>query len=94
MGGAAVLLAAVIAASIKIVGVLLIVALPIVPAATVRRFASNPEQMAAGAAVMGILSVAGGLFASATPDTPSGPSIVVAALALFPITRIGGTRPR
>ena len=83
-----------IAASIKIVGVLSIVALPIVPAATVRRFASSPEEMAAGAAAMGILAVAAGPFASATLDTPSGPSIAVAALALFPVTRIGGTRPR
>ena len=88
------LLAAVIAASIKIVGVLLIVALLIIPAATVRRFASSPEKMAAGAAAMGILAVAGGLFASATLDTPSGPSIVVAALALFFVTRVGGSRPR
>ena len=89
-----VLLAAVIAASIKIVGVLLIVALLIVPAATVRRFASSPEKMAAGAAAMGILAVTGGLFASATLDTPSGPSIVVAALALFILTRLGNRRPR
>ena len=88
------LLAAVIAASIKIVGVLLIVALLIIPAATVRRFASSPEKMAAGAAAMGILAVAGGLFASATLDTPSGPSIVVGALVLFFVTRVGGSRPR
>ncbi len=87
-----ILVAAIIAVAIKIVGVLLIVALLIIPAATVRRFASSPEQMAAGAAVAGIVAVAGGLFASATLDTPSGPSIVVAALALFLVTRI--RRPR
>ena len=87
-----ILLAAVIAAAIKIVGVLLIVALLIIPSATVRRFTSSPEQMAAGAAVTGVIAVAGGLLASATLDPPSGPSIVVTALAVFLVTRLG--RPR
>ena len=87
-----ILVAAIIAVAIKIVGVLLIVALLVIPAATVRRFASSPEQMAAGAAVAGIIAVAGGLFASARLNTPSGPSIVMAALALFLVTRI--RRPR
>ena len=82
------LMAAIIAVAIKIVGVLLIVALLVIPAATVRRFASNPEMMAVGAVAAGIASVAGGLFASAEFDTPSGPSIVVAALVLFAVTRL------
>ena len=82
------LVAAIIAVAIKIVGVLLIVALLVIPAATVRRFASGPEIMAAGAAVVGAVAVAGGLFASAEFDTPSGPSIVVVALALFIVTRL------
>ena len=83
------LVAAVIAVAIKIVGVLLIVALLVIPAATVRRFASNPEKMAVGAAAAGVVAVTGGLFASAQIDTPSGPSIVVAAIVLFALTRIG-----
>ena len=83
-----ILVAAVIAAAIKIVGVLLIVALLVIPAATVRRFASSPERMAAGAAAAGIVAVVGGLLASAKFDTPAGPSIVVNALALFMVTRI------
>lgn len=82
------LVAAVIAGAIKIVGVLLIVALLVIPAASVRRFATSPEQMAIGAAAVGLVAVAGGLFASAQLDTPSGPSIVVAALAVFALTRI------
>ena len=82
------LVAAIIAVAIKVVGVLLIVALLVIPAATVRRFSSNPEQMAVGAAAAGVAAVAGGLFASAEFDTPSGPSIVVAALVLFAVTRI------
>ena len=85
-------LAGVIAAAIKVVGVLLIVALLVIPAATARRFASSPERMAIGAAAAGSLAVAGGLYASANLDTPSGPSIVVVALALFVVTRIRFSR--
>lgn len=77
------LMAAVIAISMKIVGVLLITAMLIIPAATARRFASGPEQMAILASVIGAASVVGGLFGSLEWDTPAGPSIVVAALGLF-----------
>ncbi|WP_394687878.1 metal ABC transporter permease [Hoeflea sp.] len=77
------LMAAVIAISMKIVGVLLITAMLIIPAATARRFSSGPEQMAILASVIGAASVLGGLFGSLEWDTPAGPSIVVAALGLF-----------
>ncbi|MDF2371095.1 MAG: metal ABC transporter permease [Rhizobiaceae bacterium] len=77
------LMATVIAISMKIVGVLLITALLIIPAATARRFARGPEQMAIIAALIGAAAVVGGLFGSLNWDTPSGPSIVVAAMVLF-----------
>ncbi|MFZ1814064.1 MAG: metal ABC transporter permease [Rhizobiaceae bacterium] len=77
------LMAAVIAISMKIVGVLLITALLIIPAATARRFAAGPEQMAVLAAIMGVVSVVAGLSGSLQWDTPAGPSIVVAAFMLF-----------
>lgn len=80
------LMAAVIAISMKIVGVLLITALLIIPAAAARRFSSGPEQMAIFAALIGIGGVFGGLFGSLEWDTPAGPSIVVAALGLFVIS--------
>ena len=78
-----ILMATVIAISIKIVGVLLITAMLIIPAATARRFASGPEQMAVLASLAGMAAVILGLEASLTWDTPSGPTIVVAALVLF-----------
>ncbi len=81
-----IVLAAVIAVAIKVVGVLLIVALLLIPAATARRFSTSPERMAVAAAIIGIVAVLGGLLASARFDTPSGPSIVVIALALFAVT--------
>jgi zinc transport system permease protein len=80
------LMAAVIAISMKIVGVLLITALLIIPAAAARRFSSGPEQMAILAALIGVGGVFGGLFGSLEWDTPAGPSIVVAALGLFVIS--------
>jgi zinc transport system permease protein len=67
----------------KIVGVLLITALLIIPAASARRFSASPEQMAMLAALAGALAVIAGLFASLKWDTPSGPTIVVAAVGLF-----------
>ncbi len=80
------LIALVIAVALKIVGILLITSLMIIPAASARRFASSPEQMAIFSAIIGSLSVVGGLLASLTWDTPAGPSIVVTATLIFTLT--------
>ncbi len=77
------LMALVIAVAMKVVGVLLITSLLIIPAAAARRLAATPEAMAVLAALTGVLAVVLGLFASLQWDTPSGPSIVVAAILLF-----------
>ncbi len=82
------LMAVVVAVAMKIVGVILITALLIVPAASARRFAGSPEMMAAGAIVFGLVSVLGGVFASMQWDTPAGPSIVLASVLLFFISRL------
>ena len=93
-----VLMASIIAIAMKLVGVLLITSLLIIPAATARRFSTTPEQMGIFSSILGGLAVAGGLFASLRWDTPSGPSIVVAALTLFilslvlPFNRLEGAR--
>ena len=77
------LIAVTVALAMKIVGILLIASLLIIPAAAARRLARTPEQMAVLASLAGVLSVVGGLFGSLEWDTPSGPSIVVTALAIF-----------
>ncbi len=77
------LMALVIAIAMKIVGIMLITSLLIIPAATARRFSSTPEIMAVLASVIGAVAVVGGLMGSLHYDTPSGPSIVVAAVMLF-----------
>ncbi|WP_424984112.1 zinc ABC transporter permease subunit ZnuB [Maritalea sp. S77] len=83
-----VLLALLIAIAMKIVGILLITALLIIPAATARRFAATPEIMALLASIFGVVAVIGGLYGSLYYDTPSGPSIVVAALIIFLISLV------
>lgn len=75
-----------IAIAMKIVGVLLITALLIIPAATARRFASTPEQMAVLASITATLSVILGLCLSWYVDTPAGPSIVVSSTLLFTLS--------
>lgn len=77
------LVALVIAGAIKLVGVLLITALLIIPAATAQRVSRGPEQMAVIAALIGAAAVGLGLSASFLLDTPAGPSIVTASLTLF-----------
>jgi zinc transport system permease protein len=76
------ILALVIAVAMKIVGILLIIAFLIMPAAAARPFAGTPERMALLAALIGAMGVIGGLWMSLTLDTPGGPSIVL-VLALF-----------
>ncbi|WP_420847933.1 zinc ABC transporter permease subunit ZnuB [Nitratireductor luteus] len=89
------LMAAVIAIAMKVVGILLITSLLIIPAATARRFSATPEAMAVFASLAGMLAVVGGLSTSLRFDTPSGPSIVVAAFILFllSLTRLPVRRP-
>jgi zinc transport system permease protein len=78
----------IIAFAMKIVGILLITSLLIIPAAAARRRARSPEQMAVMAALIGAAAVVGGLFLSLRLDTPSGPSIVVVATAMFALSLI------
>jgi zinc transport system permease protein len=76
-------LAVVVAVAIKVVGVLLIAALLIVPAAAARPFAATPERMAVIAAAIGAASALAGLWLAFLADTPAGPTIVCVAAALF-----------
>ncbi len=84
------LIALTVAIAMKIVGILLVTALLIVPAAAARRFAAGPEAMAIASVVVGALAVLGGVSASLTWDTPSGASIVAAAVFLFALTAVAG----
>ena len=78
--------ALVIAIAMKIVGVLLITALLIIPAATARRVSSTPEKMAVMASLIAMLTVVMGLAMSWYGDTPAGPSVVVCGALLFSLS--------
>ncbi len=79
-------LAVVVAVAIKVVGVLLIAALLIIPAAAARPFAATPERMAIIAAAIGGASALGGIQTSYVFDTPTGPTIVCIAATIFALT--------
>ena len=85
-------LAVTVAVAIKVVGVLLIAALLIIPAAAARGLARTPEAMAAIAAAIGTLSAVTGLRAAYVFDTPAGPSIVCVAAILFAGLNLFGWR--
>jgi len=72
-------MAIVVAIGIKAVGVLLIVSLLVIPAATSRKWAKSPEAMAIIASILGVAAVLAGLAMSYYVDTPAGPSIVMIA---------------
>ena len=83
-----ILMAAIIAISIKMVGLLLITGMLIIPAAMARNISNNPKQMVLFSIIGGLLSVVMGLFGSLEINTPSGPSIITAGLILFILSLI------
>jgi zinc transport system permease protein len=76
-------MAIVVAVAIKVVGILLIAAMLVIPAAAARPLAHTPEAMAMIAAAIGSASVLGGIQGALLFDTPTGPSIVCAAAMIF-----------
>jgi len=87
-----ILLAITIAVAMKIVGVLLVMAFLIVPAAAARPLARSPEAMAVIAAAVGALGVVAGLTLSLNHDTPGGPSIVLAMTVFASISLLAAGR--
>ncbi len=83
-----ILLALVIAVALKVVGILLITALLIIPAATARLYSKSPKQMVLVSVLMAIAAVVLGLLVSLGWDFPTGPAIVVSASFLFFVSRI------
>ena len=81
-------LAIVVAVAIKVVGALLIAALLIIPAAAARAVSATPEKMAALAAAIGATSALAGLVIAYQLDTPTGPTIVCVAAAIFALLNV------
>lgn len=76
-------LAVIVALSIKVVGVLLIAALLIIPAASARRFAETPERMAIVSTLLAAMAALLGFAISVIADTPAGPTIISVAALIF-----------
>lgn len=83
-----VLLAVAIVAALQTVGVILVIAMLILPGATGALVATRLSTMMGVAVVAGVVSGAGGLFASFHLDVASGPSIVIVGGALFAFTML------
>lgn len=81
-------LAIVVAVAIKVVGVLLITAMLIIPAASARPWSESPERMAIYSAIIGLFSILSGLLMSFALDTPTGPTIVCMAAAVFAVSNL------
>ena len=75
--------ALVIALAMKVVGVLLITALLIIPAATARRISSSPEQMAISASIIAMITILIGLTLYWFVDTQAGQSVVIRESLIF-----------
>lgn len=78
-----VLLAAVIAMAIKLVGIVLVTAMLVIPAATAQNMAWSLSSMFVLSVIMSITAVIAGMLLSAAITIPSGPTIVLVAGALF-----------
>jgi zinc transport system permease protein len=78
-----VLLAAVVVASIKVVGIVLVNALLVIPAATAKLLARSLDGMFLLAPILGVGCVTAGLAASYALDLPSGPAIAVVSGLVF-----------
>ncbi len=81
-------LAIVVAVAIKVVGVLLITAMLIIPAAAARCLSNTPEKMAIIAAAIGAFAAIAGLAGAYVLDSPAGPTIVCVAALCFALTTI------
>lgn len=78
-----VLIAIVIVASIKLVGIILVSALLVLPAATARQVVDEYRPLLFVSVLAGLISLFTGLVLSYTFDLPSGATIVLCACALF-----------
>ncbi len=76
-------LAVVVAIGLKTVGALLLPALMIFPAATWGVWARSPEGMVLGSSTCALICLWGGSMTSFVQDWPTGPSVILFALALF-----------
>ncbi len=69
--------------SLKVVGIILVSALLVIPAATAQQLAQDFRQMQVLAVLFGLVASVGGIFLSYWLNTPSGATIALLAAVLF-----------
>ena len=79
------LIAILVAFSIRIIGILLMTALLIIPAATARHLSKTPESMVFFSVILSLLSIVLGIVSSFYIDVPTGPAIVTIAVIQFAV---------
>lgn len=77
------LLVALVAIAVQMVGALLVSALLLIPAAIARRLAATPLQMLCLAPLAGVVAVCVGLFTAYNCNTAAGPTLVISAASLW-----------
>ncbi len=82
------MIAITVATAIPVVGILLITALLIIPAATARYWANTPSQMAIIAAFICSIGVVFGLIGAVWFNLPSGPTVVVILTSCYTVSRL------
>lgn len=85
-----VLLAAVVAVGLKVVGAILMGALMILPAASAQYLARSFRGMVVISVIVGVLSMILGLVLAAAFSLPTGPTIVLSAAAIFVLSALRG----
>lgn len=83
-----ILIALVVAVAMRVVGILLLTALLIIPAAAARNLSRTPEQMVLWSMGLGAVALCMGLQSSWWFDSPAGPSIVVVATLIFILAQL------
>lgn len=90
----AVLTAVTVVVSMRVVGLLLVSALMVVPVAAAQQFARSFAQTMAFAVGIGVTSSLGGVVVSRYASTPSGPTIILVAIATFIVAALFGSTLR
>ncbi|MEK7540350.1 MAG: metal ABC transporter permease [Patescibacteria group bacterium] len=78
-----VIMALTVAVALKVIGIILVSALVIIPAAAAKGFAGNFRSLMLWSMLISIISAVAGLFLSFQFDTSSGPTIVLVATVFF-----------
>lgn len=87
-----VVLALVVCVAVRVIGLLLVNALLVVPAATSRNLARSYRAMVWGSIAVSLVAGLSGLFLGDVLDVPQAPAIVVALVAFFAISQVLGYR--